>query len=154
MNQTVKLFLLSFFLVSGVVFAEKIDSCYAGIYVTQSDFLQNRASFKINENVSGYNLGFTFPADLTFELKIITPDSIMRIKPGTVYGYFECGSVYRYSFGTGIEAQDGYYKIEEIKEMVIYSCPLLYGSETFYSLNPTSDIKRLTKKNLEADFAN
>jgi hypothetical protein len=111
-------------------------------------------SFKINENSKGEKLKFAFPADLTFELIMTTPDSTFRIKPGSIYGYFECGNTYRYSFGTGISAQEGYYKIEEAKELVIYSCPLLYGSETFYSQDLTSDIKRLTKKNLEADFKN
>ncbi len=147
-----KFVLIVFILIAELVAAQKKDSCYAGVYLNKTDFVQNHLSYKINEDIKGDKLKFAFPADLTFELKLVKQDSVMRFKPGTIYGYYECGAVFRYSSGTAINAQEGYYKIEEAKELIIYSCPLLYGSEIFYSLNLTSPIHRLTEKNLENDF--
>ena len=76
--------------------SQKIDSCFAGVFITQDDFVNNHLAYKINTAVKDYKLGFTFPADFTLTLKITTPDTTCKFPPGTIYGFSECGSVYRY----------------------------------------------------------
>jgi hypothetical protein len=132
--------------------AQEKVCCYGGVYLDKADFIANRLSYKINKCVKGDNLRFAIPADLTLTLKIRTPDSVFRFKPGTIYGYYECGSIYRYSPGTEWNGQEDYYKIEEVKYLVIYSSVFISGAESFYSLDLTSPIHRLTVKNLENDF--
>jgi len=133
-------------------FAQNTGSCYAGVYVNKNDFISNTLSYKINEYKKGDNFQFTFPADLTLTLKISKADSTVKFKPGSIYGYYECGSICRYSPGTEWNGQEDYYKIEEVKGLVIYSSVFISGAETFYSLDLTAPIHRLTTTNLEKDF--
>jgi hypothetical protein len=144
--------LILLMMIATVGFAQVKVCCYGGVYLDKADFLANRLSYKINECVKGDNIRFSFPADLTLTLKISKPDSVFTFKPGTIYGYYECGNIYRYSPGTEWNGQEDYYKIEEVKSLVIYSSVFISGAETFYSLNLTAPIHRLTMKNLETDF--
>lgn len=128
------------------------ESCYAGVYLNQDDFLANRLSYKIDESIKGEKLHFQLPADIKMTVKIVTPDSSVKFKPGSIYGYAECGDVYRYSAGTEIDAQQDFYKIEEAKDLIIYSSMFISGNEIFYSRSLTSPIHRLNLKNLEVDF--
>ena len=89
--------------------AQKKVCCYGGVYLNKEDFIANRLSYRINECVKGDNLLFAFPADLTLTLKISKPDSVFKFKPGAIYGYYECGSVYRFSPGTEWNGQEDYY---------------------------------------------
>lgn len=82
-----------------IVFSQKKDSCYAGVYLTEKDFLNNKLSYKINKEAKGYKFEFPPPADWKLEIKIVRPDTVIRFKEGMVYGYYECGKIYRYSDG-------------------------------------------------------
>ena len=146
------LFILSLIFINKNIFSRTKDSCYAGVYLTQDDFLKNRLSYKINKNVKGYHFGFPAPADWKLEIKIVRPDSTIIFKQGTVYGYSECGKVFRYSAGGELYAPEDFYKIEEIKGLIIYTSVFNGGDEYFYSLNLTTQIHRLKIKNIEKDF--
>jgi hypothetical protein len=135
--------------------SQKAEPCFAGVFITQDDFISNHLSYKINTALKDYKLSFTFPADFTLTLKIVTPDSTLKFPPGTIYGFSECGSVYRYySGGKELNAQEDFYKIEEAGGLVIYSSVFVSGDEIFYSTNLTSSIRRLTLRNLKEDFWN
>ena len=135
--------------------SQKTDSCFAGVFITQDDFINNHLSYKINTDVKDHKLSFTFPADLTLTLKIMTPDSTFKFAPGTIYGFSECGSVYRYyPGGKELNAQEDFYKIEEAGGLIIYSSVFVSGDEIFYSTSLTSSIRRLTLRNLKEDFRN
>ncbi len=135
--------------------AQKKDSCFAGIFITQADFVNNHLSYKINTDVKGYKLSFTFPADFTLTPKIITPDTTFKFAPGNIYGFSECGRLYRYyPGGKEWNAQEDYYKIEQAGGLIIYSSVFVSGDEIFYSTSLTSFIRRLTLRNLKEDFWN
>jgi hypothetical protein len=135
--------------------AQKTDSCFAGVFITQDDFINHRLSHKINTAVKDHKLGFTFPADFTLTLKIVTPDSTFKFAPGSIYGFSECGRVYRfYPGGKELNAQEDFYRIEEARGMIIYSSVFVSGDEIFYSTSLTSSIRRLTLRNLKEDFWN
>lgn len=137
-----------------VLFSQTKDSCHAGVYATKEDFLKNHLSYKINKDVNGNKFEFSIPADLTLTIKIVMQGSVVRFKPGSVYGYSECGRIFRYYSGPELNVQEDYYKIEEAKGIVIYSSAFISGNEIFYSLDLTSPIHRLTMKNIENDFSN
>ena len=135
--------------------SQKTDSCFAGVFITQDDFINNDLSYKINTAVKDYKLSFTFPADFTLTLKIMTPDTTFKFAPGTIYGFSECGRVYRYyPGGKELNAQEDFYKIEEAGGLIIYSSVFVSGDEIFYSTSLTSSIRRLTLRNLKEDFWN
>lgn len=135
--------------------SQKTDSCFAGVFVTQDDFINNHLSYRINTDVKDHKLSFTFPADFTLTLKIMTPDTTFKFVPGTIYGFYECGSVYRYYPGEmELNAQEDFYKIEEAGGLIIYSSVFVSGDEIFYSKSLTSSIRRLTLRNLKEDFRN
>ena len=135
--------------------SQKTDSCPAGVFITQDDFINNDLSYKINTGVKDYKLSFTFPADFTLTLKIMTPDTTFKFTPGTIYGFSECGRVYRYyPGGKELNAQEDFYKIEEAGGLIIYSSVFVSGDEIFYSTTLTSSIRRLTLRNLKEDFWN
>ena len=114
--------------------SQKSDSCFAGVFITQDDFINNHLSYKINTAVKDHKLSFTFPADFTLTLKIVTPDTTFKFAPGTIYGFSECGSVYRYyPGGKELNAQEDFYKIEEAGGLIIYSSVFVSGDEIFYS---------------------
>ena len=136
-------------------YSQKTDSCFAGVFITQDDFVNNHLSYKINTAAKDYKLSFTFPADFTLTLKIVTPDTIFKFAPGTIYGFSECGRVYRYyPGGKELNAQEDFYKIEEAGGLIIYSSAFVSGDEIFYSMSLTSSIRRLTLRNLKEDFRN
>lgn len=106
----------------------------------------------INEKKEGYTFTFSFPADLTLTIKIKRPDTTLEFKPGSVFGYMECGKKYRYYPGGDLLAQEDYYGVEEVRGLVIYSSKFVSGDELFYSKNFSSPIHRLQLKNIEKDF--
>jgi hypothetical protein len=145
------------FLFTLLVFVQAVrsqspDTCYAGVYLSYEDFTKNKLSHKINKNAEGNKLDFSVPADMTLRLKIVTNDSVLKFRPGTIYGYYDCGNTFRYSPGSALNAQEDYYKILEKKDLIIYSSAFVSGSEIFYSRGLNSPIYRLTKKDLERDF--
>lgn len=134
-------------------FSQNNCSCYAGVYLTKENFIANRLSHKINTGIKGYEFKFPIPADWKLTIKITTPDTTLKFKPGTVYGYYYCGSVFRYSPGEELYAPEDYYKIMEAGGIVIYASVFVSGNEPFYSINLTSSIYRLNLKNLEKSFS-
>ena len=153
--QQVGSVLVAFFLLILPAHSQKIDSCFAGVFITQDDFISNRLSYEINTAVKDYKLRFTFPADFTLTLKIITPDTTFKFVPGSIYGYSECGHVFRYyPGGKELNAQEDFYKIEEAGGLIIYSSVFVSGDEIFYSASLTSSIRRLILKNLKEDYSN
>ena len=129
------------------------DSSYAGIYLTEKDFLDNRLSYKINTDVRGYKLNFPFPADFRLKLKITMPDTSFKFPRGSIYGYTQCGNLLRYfEGGAQLNAQEDFYKVEESGSLIIYSSVFISWREIFYSTGPTSPIHRLTLQNLKKDF--
>ena len=146
--------LVAFFLFVLPAHSQKTDSCFAGVFITQADFINNHLSYKINTADKDYKLSFSFPADFTLTLKIMTPDTTLKFAPGTIYGFSECGSVYRfYPGGKELNAQEDFYKIEEAGGLIIYSSVFVSGDEIFYSTSLTSSIRRLILRNLKEDFS-
>jgi hypothetical protein len=134
-------------------FAQTPDSCFSGVYLTKDDFLRNHLSYKINESVKGEKLTFTFPADLTLTVKIVDKDTIIKFSPGQIYGYKQCEDVFRFFPGAELSVQEDFYKIEEVKGLILYSSAFyIAGTETFYSLDLSSPIHRLTYRNLKKQF--
>lgn len=131
---------------------EKKDTCHAGVYITESDFLNYRLSHKIRENSKGYKFGLSAPADLKLEIRIEKPDTVLKYKAGSAYGFAECGKNYRYFKGDELDAPDDFYRVEETAGLVIYTSALVTGNEHYYSLSRTGKIRRLRIKNLEEDF--
>lgn len=132
--------------------AQEKHSCYAGVFVTQDDFIHNHLSHKINTGAEGYKLNFSFPADLTLTVKLVTPDTVYKFAPGSIFGYDDCGNIFRYYSGKELNVQEDFYKIEETGGIVLYSSQFVSGKEIFYSETLTSPIHRLTWRNLKDDF--
>jgi hypothetical protein len=145
---------MSVLLSNQCVCAQQKEACYAGVFVTQQDFLNDRLSDKINTDEVGNKFTFDFPADMTLTLKITRRDSSLKFPPGSIYGYNECGKIYRYfSGGRELSAQKDYYKIEATaKGFILYSSEFVSGNEMFYSIDLTSPIHRVILKNLRRDF--
>jgi len=132
----------------------RTDSCTAGVFLTEDDFVHGILSYKINLNEKKNNLSVAFPADLSFKLELTTPDTTYMFTPGSIYGYADCGKVYRYfRGGQELNAQRDFYKIEEVgMGLILYSSEFVSGDETFYSTSLTAPIHRLTLQNLEKDY--
>lgn len=130
------------------------DSCNAGVFLTEEDFIHGIISYKVNLNEKGNKINIAFPADMSFKVEIATPDTTYKFTPGSIYGYADCGKVYRYfRGGKELNAQRDFYKIEEIgMGLILYSSELVSGDETFYSTSLTSPIHRLTLQNLQKDY--
>jgi hypothetical protein len=140
-----------FMMLRAVVHAQK-DSCYAGVYLTENDFVNNHLYQKINTSAPGYQLKFPPVADWKLEVKIVTPDNVYKFPQGSIYGYSECGKRYRYSPGGRLYAIEDFYKVEEIGPLIIYTSVFNSGDEHFYSRDLHSPIKRLNIQNLKRDF--
>lgn len=149
------LFALLLLLECRILYSQQKDSCEAGVYVAQDDFVNNRLSYKINTGVKGNKLEFTFPSDMTLAVKIITPDTTFKFAPGSIYGYNDCGKIFRYfEGGKELNAQEDYYQVEEAGGLILYSSAFVSDNETFYSKTLTSPIHRLVMENLKKDFKN
>ena len=64
----------------------------------------------------------------------------------------ECGKKFRYSAGGELYAPEDFYRVEEVRGLVIYTSAFTGGNEFFYSRNLTSKIHRLNLKKIENDF--
>jgi hypothetical protein len=128
-------------------YAQQKDPCFGGVFLSENDFVNNRLSYSVNTSEEGYRLSFVFPADLALSLKIVTPDTTYKFVPGSIYGFSECGNLYRYyPGGTELNAQEDFYKIEEAAGLILYSSLFVSGREIFYSTDLTSSIHRLSLK--------
>ncbi len=146
---TLFLFLI---LIRQIVFAQKNEPGYAGVYLTKENFINNRISYKINTGNKGYKLEFPPIADWALEIRSVTPDSVHKFKPGTVYGYYDNGKIYRYAPDDDQYVPEDYYKIVDDKGLIIYTSEFNGGSEHYYSVDLGSPIRRLNYKNLKEDF--
>jgi len=132
----------------------QVDSCYAGVYISYDDYQNNKITYKVNLSYKKNNLEFV---PLSKTIKISTKDSCIRFKPGTIYGFYKCGSTYRYSPNEELLSPEDYYRILEMSilesdKMIIYSSVFLGGIELFYSIGLSSKIHRLNVSNIEKDF--
>jgi hypothetical protein len=143
---------LASFCLFATLHAQKPKNCVAGVYKTKEDLVGNTISHRVNTADKGYSFGFLFPADLKLTIKVTTPDTTLEFKPGSVYGYSECGKKYRYYKGGDLLVQEDFYGIEETGPLVIYSSAMVSGNEKFYSRDLGSPIRRLQQRNLEEDF--
>lgn len=130
-------------------YTQTTDSCFAGVYLDLTDFIQNKVTNKINVNKKGNDIKIK----MTNIVKIITSDKVIKYKVGSIYGYYLCGNKYRYSSKSEIKAPEDFYKVEEIKGLIIYTSVFWGGAEYFYSLNISSPIHRLNMNNLQKDFS-
>jgi hypothetical protein len=146
------LFIVFLMLPKQLVFAQHKDTCHAGVYITKDDFINNRLSYKIDLGIKGNKFEFPAPADWIFTIKIIEAGSIHILKAGGVFGYNECGRVFRYSPGGELYAPEDFYRIEDDKHLVIYTSVFVGRDEFYYSVSLISPIHRLNMSNLEADF--
>lgn len=152
-------------------FSQKRNS---GIYFSYAEFKSNNPSIKID---SSAKLNYRFPKGLD-NLKVVTKDSqavsqmdgltilksnqkfIYKVKAGSAFAYSYNNVTYRYVTDTtlGWKIIDGYYKIENEGNLIIYSKSTtgyrgLSSTEYFYSLNLNSNLKPLQTKYLLKDFA-
>lgn len=132
----------------------KTDSCYQGVYIAYEDFIKNQLSYKVKRKMKGTRFGFAFP---TKTIRIVRPDTTVKFRTGSIYGYFDCGSFYRYSPDVELLSPEDYYKIEEmggeeLGRLVIYTSVFMGGAEHFYSVRLNSPIHRLNINHLREDF--
>jgi hypothetical protein len=130
----------------------KFDSCYAGVYRTYDDFLHVRLSNKVNTEAKGNSFGFLF---IGKTIKIVTPDTTIKFNIGSIYGFYECQSIYRYSPNVELYSPEDYYKIEENggeNLLTIYTSVFYGGAEHFFSTGLNMPIHRLSMSHLEMDF--
>lgn len=128
------------------------NSCYVGVYLTYSDFVKNKLSFKVDIDRKGNSFGFLL---LTHTIKIVKPDTTIQFKIGSIWGYNDCRSVYRYSPDVELYSPEDYYKIEETggdSLLTIYSSVFKGGTEYFFSTGLNMPIHRLSMSHLEKDF--
>ena len=132
----------------------KTDTCYAGVYLTYNDFLKKHLSHKVNIKAKGNRLDFVFASKT---IKIVTPDTTLRFKPGSIYAFYDCKYVYWYSPDVELYSPEDYYKIEEMGseesgKLIIYKSVFNGGKEHFFSTGLNYPIHRLSIYHLEKDF--
>lgn len=147
--KNIFLIIISIILMQELGYTQSSDSCYAGVYLNVTDFIQNKITNKINVNKKGND----FKIKMNYVVKIITPDTVIKYKEGSIYGYYLCGRKCRYSSKAELKAPEDFYKIEETKGLIIYTSLFWGGSEYFYSLDLSSPIHRLSMNNLQKDFS-
>lgn len=157
------LFLLFAFATAG--FSQDNNCIGAGVYLTYDDFVINKLSNTINFNQQGSKFKFTYP-NWYPKVKIVTPDttkywqrSVIKFKPGSIYGYYRYGRKYRYAESKGIFSPYGYFEIfKEMKGLIVYKQYTEHHHRSdyhyYYSIDFKSAIKPMNKKNLIADTNN
>ena len=145
-------FIISALIVQTAI-AQKKDTCYAGVYLNYDDFKNNRLSFKVNADRKENSFGF---GPLAHIIKIVTPDTMVKFSMGSIYGYYDCGNVYRYSPDVELYSPEDYYKIEEMgneeNKLTIYTSVFKGGTEYFFSTGLNMPIHRLSMSHIENDF--
>src|SRR5689334_17510333 len=134
MKNSIRFFycLALFTFLCSITNAQEKKSCVAGIYETSEDLLKDKISHQIVTGENDNKLSFEFPADLKLAIKIVKPETTLVFKPGTVFGFTECGHKFRYYEGGDLTAHEDFYRIEESKGLVIYTSAFVSGNETFY----------------------
>ena len=132
----------------------KTDTCYAGVYLTYNDFFKKHLSHKINTKSKGNNFDFVLASKT---IKIITRDTTVKFKPGSIFGFYDCRDLYRYSPDVELLSPEDYYKIEEMGseesgKLIIYTSVFKGGKEYFFSTGLNYPIHRLNMNHLEKDF--
>lgn len=130
------------------------DSCYSGVYITYEDFIKNQISHKVDPHNTENSFGFVLGSKT---IKIVGPESTVKFKIGSVYGYIDCGNIYRYSPNVELLSPEDYYKLEEMGgeesgKLVIYTSVFYGGTEHFFSTRLNSPIHRLNINHLRKDF--
>lgn len=158
---------LTLLLISVSGFTQDNNCIGAGVYLTYDDFVINKLSNTINFNQQGSKFKFAFPSWYpNVKIKIFTPDTtkywqryVVKFKPGSIYGYYRYGKIYRYAEGKGVFSPYGYFEIiKEMTGLIVYRqyTSHHHGSDYhyFYSIDFKSAIKPMDKKHLTADTSN
>ena len=130
--------------------AQSQDSCFVGVYLTKNNFTSNQVLNKINADKKGNS----YKLNSNGIIKIVINDTIIKYSADTIYAVNLCGAIYRYSNKDELYAPQDFYKIEDIKGLILYTSMYWGGKEHFYSTTLTSQIHRLNINNLTTDFAN
>ncbi len=167
---SITLFLMPFFL-----FSQKTKlSDTAKIFLSFEDFVNRNSALIVDKSTEKFS--YAFPRGLEF-IKVVKRDStvkdtvkkffrkkkkngqiIYRFKPGSIYGYYNNKKYFRYATSKSWQVVDGYYKIEEMERIIIYSKNINNGRHRssslyyFYSLGLNTELKSLKWKNIESDF--
>ena len=146
------LFLLQFSVLS---FAQIDTSCKskAGVYLNSVAFDSNTFtdSIFLNNKMDRITMGNNSIIKLNSK-----KNGQKRYEPGDIFGYSDGTNKYRFFYDDKNEGGPfGYFKLEEINGLLIYSQWALHGGTSyFYSKDLDSPIKELLKKNLDRDFPN
>ena len=99
-----------------------------------------------NKKISQFNVD-TNPTSVDI-LPIVNNGETKKYLPGEIYGYSDGENKFRFFFDDKNEGSPyGYFKMEENKELIIYSQWNLHGGTFyFYSKDCNSPIKDLLKK--------
>ncbi|MDO9184408.1 MAG: hypothetical protein Q7W13_00230 [Bacteroidia bacterium] len=148
-------------------FSQHNNCIGAGVYLTYDDFVNNKLSNTVNFNQQGSKFKYAFPNWYPkVKIKIVTPDttkywqrSVIKFKPGSIYGYYRYGRKYRYAEGKGFFSPYGYFEIiKEMKGLIVYKQYTQHHHRSdyhyYYSIDFKSAIKAMNKKNLIADTNN
>lgn len=131
---------------------KKLDSCYAAIYITYKEFIDHKPSIKTDTIDSNNCIKFQ---TLSKTLKMLVNGDAKLFKPGSIYGYYDCGKVFRYSPNVELLSPEDYYKVEQLggaAPLIIYSSVFLGGNELFFSEGFSLPIHRLNINNLSKCF--
>ncbi len=154
---------IAMLLISVSGFSQDNNCIGAGVYLTYDDFVINKLSNTINFNQQGSKFKFTYWYP---KIKIVTPDptkswqrSVVKFKPGSIYGYYQYSKKYRYTEGRGFFSPYGYFEIiKEMKGLIVYKQYTRHHHISdyhyYYSIDFKSAIKPMDKKHLLADTSN
>jgi len=168
-NRTLFAICLSFSIqmisVSG--FSQGSNCVGAGVYFTYDDFVNNKLSHTVNFNQQGSKFKFAFPNWYRkVKIKIVSPDttkywqrSVIKFKPGSIYGYYRYGKKFRYYETKGIFSPLGYFEVvKEMDGLVVYKQYMQHHHRGdyhyYYSIDFKSAVKLMNKKNLVVDISN
>lgn len=149
-------------LISVSALCQNIDTAKSFIYKSYDSYLSNNPSV-ILDHEKGDIIKFTFPAGLQIRLKTKSGEVVTIYKPGDIWGFMQKGELFRY-YEPKNQKEVGweyrlYYKVIYNKEVVVYSVyhdgPMPGDTYTayYYSADLTSEIKKVTDKNLTSDFS-
>jgi hypothetical protein len=133
--------------------ASQTDSACAGVYLSFTDFINNKLTYAVNLNSPSESFS---PPEIKKKLKIKLNDTTsFKLKDGSFYGYCFNGQRYRYyeaAFG-----YSGYFHVIDSGRLIIYSHPVhqsRYGSylKYYYSMDFKSRIYELSFENIKVDF--
>lgn len=142
---------------------QNLDTTKSFIYKSYDLYLTEKPSVTLDHEKGDF-IKFTFPAGLQTRLKTKSGEVETVYKPGDIWGFVLKGELYRYYEPKRQKEVDWefklYYKVIYNKEVVVYSVSHIGTLPTednytsfYYSADLTSEIKKVSDKNLTADFS-